>query len=216
MLPSFTISRICGPFTVKEIKERQAKAQILDIRAPTSFAGGHIPGSLSIWKEGVPSFAGWILSYDTPIILVDDFNCGLTEVSRHFVRLGFDTLEGYLAGGFPAYFKSGSPISEIEAWSVHDLAGKLEREEIFLLDVRDIDNVAKFGRIRGSHHIYIGELPGRLREVPRDRMVVVYCDAGYKGSLAASILAKNGYPRLANILGGMTAYLNAGYPVRDG
>ena len=115
---------VLRPFTVKEIKERQAKAQILDIRAPTSFAGGHIPGSLSIWKDGIPSFAGWILSYDTPIILVDDFNCGLSEVSRHFVRLGFDTLEGYLAGGFPAYFKSGSPIGQIEAWSVHDLAGK--------------------------------------------------------------------------------------------
>ena len=96
------------------------------------------------------------------------------------------------------------------------LQGNMEREDIFLLDVRDSDNVAKFGRIRGSHHIYIGELPGRLREVPRDRMVVVYCDAGYKGSLAASILSRNGYPRLANILGGMTAYLNAGYPVETG
>ena len=204
------------PFTVKEIKELLEKAQILDIRAPTSFAGGHIPGSLSIWKEGVPSFAGWILSYDAPIILVDDFNCGLAEVSRHFVRLGFDNLEGYLAGGFPAYFKSGSLIGRIEAWSVHDLAGSLEREDFFLLDVRDIANVTTFGRIRGSHHIYIGELPGRLREVPRDRFVVVYCDAGYKGSLAASILARNGYPRLANVLGGMTAYLNAGYPAERG
>ena len=87
-------------FTVKEIKERQAKAQILDIRAPTSFAGGHIPGSLSIWKEGVPSFAGWILSYDTPIILVDDFNCGLTEVSRHFVRLGLIPWRDILPGVF--------------------------------------------------------------------------------------------------------------------
>ncbi|MDD1705597.1 MAG: MBL fold metallo-hydrolase [Methanoregulaceae archaeon] len=201
------------PYPVKEIRELQGKVQILDIRSPTSFAGGHIPGSLSIWKEGIPAFAGWFLTYDTPIILVDDFNCDLVEVSRHFLRLGYDNLKGYLAGGFPAYFKSGSPIGRIEAWSVHDLAGRLKGEDIFLLDVRDIANVGRAGRIPGSRHIYIGELPGRLGEVPRDLLVAAYCDAGYKGSLAASILARNGYPRLANILGGMTGYINAGYPV---
>ncbi len=201
------------PYPVKEVKELQGKAQIVDIRAPTSFASGHIPGSLSIWKEGIPAFAGWILSYNEPILLVDDFNCGLTEVSRHFVRLGFDTLKGYLAGGFPAYFKSGSPIGRIEAWSVHDLAEKLKEEDIFLLDVRDSENVRRFGRIPGAHHIYIGDIPDRFREVPRDRLVVIYCDAGFKGSLGASILARNGYQRLANVIGGMTAYLNAGYTV---
>lgn len=201
------------PYPVKEIKELQGKAQILDIRSPTSFACGHIPASLSIWKEGIPAFTGWFLTYDTPIILVDDFNCGLVDVSRHFVRLGYDNLKGYLAGGFPAYFKSGSSIGKIEAWSVHDLAEKFKREDIFLLDVRDIANVARIGRIPGAHHIYIGELPGRLREVPHDRQVAAYCDAGYKGSLAASILARNGYQRVANILGGMTGYVNAGYPV---
>jgi hydroxyacylglutathione hydrolase len=201
------------PYSVKEVKELQGKVQILDIRSPTSFAGGHIPGSLSIWKEGIPAFAGWFLTYDTPVILVDDFNCGLAEVSRHFVRLGYDNLKGYLSGGFPAYFKSGSPIGRIEAWSVRDLAGKLKEDNIFLLDVRDIANVSRVGRIPGAHHIYIGELPGRIREVPRDRQVAAYCDAGYKGSLAASILARNGYPRLANVLGGMAGYINAGYPV---
>lgn len=201
------------PYSVKEVNALQGKAQIVDIRAPTSFAGGHIPGSLSLWKDGIPAFAGWVLSYHEPIILVDDFNCGLVEVSRHFVRLGFDTLEGYLAGGFPGYSKTGSPIDRIEAWSVHDLAGKREGEEIFLLDVRDRENVRKFGRIPGSHHIYVGEVPLRFREVPRDRLVVITCDAGFKGSLAASILARNGYQRLANVIGGMAAYLNAGYPV---
>lgn len=199
------------PYTVKEIKKLQGKAQILDIRSPTSFAGGHIPGSLSIWKEGIPAFAGWFLTYDIPVILVDDFNCGLVDVSRHFVRLGYDNLKGYLAGGFPAYFKSGSPIGRIDAWSVHDLAVKLKEDEIFLLDVRDIANVSRVGRIPGAHHIYIGELFGRLGEVPHDRQVAAYCDAGYKGSLAASILARNGYQRVANILGGMAGYLNAGY-----
>lgn len=204
------------PYSVKDVKELLGRAQILDIRGPTAFAAGHIPGSLSIWKEGIPAFAGWFLTFDTPIILVDDFNCGLVDTSRHFVRLGYDNLKGYLAGGFPAYTKSGSPVGRIEAWSVHDLAGRLQGEEIFLLDVRDIANVTRVGRVPGAHHIYVGELPGRFLEVPRDRLVVVYCDAGFKGTLAASFLAGKGYPYLVNILGGMTGYLAAGYPVEKG
>jgi hydroxyacylglutathione hydrolase len=43
--------------------------------------------------------------------------------------------------------------------------------------------------------------------------VAVYCDAGYKGSLGASILARNGYEKVANVLGGMTAWIRAGYGI---
>jgi len=201
------------PYSVDELRDIQEKSQVLDIRSPTSFAGGHIGGSLSIWKDGIPGFAGWLLSYDHPIILVDDFNCHLREVSRHLLRLGYDNLEGYLAGGFPAYFKSGSPIGQFEAWSVHDLARERKNGDLFLLDVRDIANVRKYGMIPEAHHIYVGELPGKVGEVPMDRKVAVYCDAGFKGSLGASYLAGKGYLRLANVLGGMGAYLRAGYPV---
>ncbi|MCK9308476.1 MAG: MBL fold metallo-hydrolase, partial [Methanoculleus sp.] len=37
------------------------KAQIVDIRSPTSFAGGHIPGTLSIWRQGLPLYMGYYL-----------------------------------------------------------------------------------------------------------------------------------------------------------
>jgi 3-mercaptopyruvate sulfurtransferase SseA len=43
--------------------------------------------------------------------------------------------------------------------------------------------------------------------------VVVYCDSGFKGSIGASLLLKAGYPRVANLLGGMNGWINAGFPV---
>jgi hydroxyacylglutathione hydrolase len=200
-------------FGVKEVRDLQGRAQLLDIRSPTSFAAGHIPGSLSIWKEGLPAFIGWFLTFEDPIVLIDDFNCNLREVSRHFVRLGYDNLAGYLAGGFPAWFKSAAPVGNFGAWSVQELELRRTEKDLFLLDVRDISNVTRTGKIPGAHHIYIGELPGRLSEVPKGRTIAVYCDAGYKGSLGASILARNGFPDTANILGGMAAWLKAGFPV---
>jgi hydroxyacylglutathione hydrolase len=78
--------------------------------------------------------------------------------------------------------------------------------------VRDIRNRRAFGHIRGSHHVYVGELPRHLDEIPVNEPVFVYCDAGFKGSLAASILARHGYQTVINVLGGMTAWKQAGFP----
>lgn len=59
----------------------------------------------------------------------------------------------------------------------------------------------------------MGELPKTLAEIPRNEPIVVYCDAGWKGSLAASYLAKNRFHHITNMLGGMQAWKRAGFPV---
>ena len=52
--------------------------------------------------------------------------------------------------------------------------------------------------MRGSRHIPIHDLPGRLDEVP-DGDVWVYCGSGYRASIAASMLARaGGRPVLVN------------------
>ena len=69
------------------------------------------------------------------------------------------------------------------------------------------------GISRAQMHMYIGELPQHLREIPKDRPVFIYCDSGYKGSLAVSVLARHGFSDVTNVLGGMQAWVQAGYPV---
>jgi len=187
--------------------------QVVDIRSPTSFAAGHIPGSLSIWRDGIPAFIGWFLNYETPIVLVDDFNLSLDPVLRHFVRLGFDRIHGYLAGGFPSWFKAAQEVGTTPTCTVQELRERLKTDTPFLLDVRDIKNRKRVGYIRGSHHVYIGELPHRIGDVPKNEPVFVYCDAGFKGSLAASILARHGYRNVTNVIGGMTAWKQAGFAI---
>ncbi len=157
-------------FSLRIMQEYVQKgAQIVDIRSPTSFAAGHIPGSLSIWRAGIPAYAGWYLNYNDPIVLVDDFSLDLGEVIRHFVRLGYDNLSGYLSGGFPAWSGSGGEISRIGAWSVKKLHEKPGRQDLFVLDVRDIANREKYGFIPGSSHIYAGELPEESGKVPKGK-----------------------------------------------
>ncbi len=203
--------------TVREILSSIVrKAQIVDIRSPTSFAGGHIPGAINIWRNGLPLFMGYFLNYEDPIVLVDDFNLSLDHVIRHFVRLGYDNIAGYLAGGFSAWFKAGERIGRTEIWSPPDLAGHLDDPSIYILDVRDIDNREEAGHIRGSHHIYVGNLEEHLAEIPADKRIIVHCDVGFKGSLAASILERHGFLWVANLLGGTSGWEAAGYPLVGG
>jgi hydroxyacylglutathione hydrolase len=205
-----------APYTNRQVKEQIGKGvQLLDIRAPGSFGSGYIPGSLSIWRDGLSAFTGWFLNYEVPIIIVDDFNLSLDPVIRQFVRLGYDNLKGYVAGGFPAWYKGGERFDRHRVWSVYDLHSALESPtgKLYLLDVRDVHNRQKAGHIAGDHHIYVGELPNRVTGVPRNAEIVVYCDAGYKGCLAASYLSMKGYTRVTNILGGMTGWSGAGLPV---
>ncbi|NLA38778.1 MAG: MBL fold metallo-hydrolase, partial [Methanomicrobiales archaeon] len=187
--------------------------QIVDIRSPTGFAGGHIPASINIWRNGLPLYMGYFLNYEDPVILVDDFNLDLDHVARHFVRLGYDNIAGYLAGGFSAWFEEGERVERTGVCSPGDLVEHLDDPSVFILDVRDINHRDETGHIRGSRHVYVGHLEKHLDEIPLDRRIIVHCDAGFKGSLAASVLQKHGFPDVTNLLGGTIAWEAANYPL---
>ncbi|MDD3112566.1 MAG: rhodanese-like domain-containing protein, partial [Methanofollis liminatans] len=135
----------------------------------------------------------------------------LQSAEAQALRIGFDRIAGYLGGGMGAWNKSGRPIGRCGTCAVREV--DLHAEGQFILDVRDIRNRTAAGAIPGSYHVYAGEIEGGLAAIPKDRHVLVYCDAGFKGSLAASVLLRNGYGRVTNILGGMAAWKKAGLPV---
>ncbi len=200
------------PLTVDTIKEQMdAGAQVVDIRHPESYAGAHIPGSISLWHDGLPLFSGWVLNYDDPIILVDRSNYILEDAVRYLIRLGYDNIRGYLRGGFPTWYRNAEKIGRIEIWAVHELKNRLD-DNIFILDVRDIHKW-KNAHIPSAQHIYVGHIREKMNKVPKDRPVIIYCDSGFKTSIAASVLKKNGYDNVKNMLGGIMAWNNARYPL---
>jgi hydroxyacylglutathione hydrolase len=212
--PPLPKHRFLPPLSVGRVKELAAAgAWLLDIRLPTSFAGGHIPGSLNVWREGMAGFVGYFLTYDRPIVIIDDFNLELEPVHRQLLRLGLDRVEGYLAGGFFTWARAGEPVRHSGTLSVHELKERLGDPSVYLLDVRDRSNYDRFGHLPGAHQIYVSELPPVIPTIPRDKEVVTFCDAGYKSSIAASLLLREGFPRVSTVLGSMAAWRAAGFPV---
>lgn len=76
----------------------------------------------------------------------------------------------------------------------------------YLPDVRDPDELAESGQLRGAVNIPLGQLRDRLGELPRDRRIVTFCQKGRHGYLAACALAGHGFDNVANLRGG---YLQA-------
>jgi len=86
----------------------------------------------------------------------------------------------------------------------------------FLLDVRDPDEVAEFGKIDSATNIPLGKLRDQLEALPRDRRIVAYCQKGQRGYLAACALSGSGFENVANLRGGFLQYelSNASQPKR--
>ncbi|MDW7733151.1 MAG: MBL fold metallo-hydrolase [Methanolobus sp.] len=194
-------------------KEMKKAAVVVDTRMPHSFGGAHIKNSYSIWLEGIPSFAGWVLPYDKPILLVTEEKEQLESAVRYLIRLGYDNITGFLNGGIGAWYIDAMPVDGFNLISVHDLKNRMEKDErMFILDVRSSEEWES-GHIKGATHIYVGHVEENLDKVPHDCKIIVYCGTGRRSNIAASILKKNGYGHIYNVLGSMAAWKSAGYEV---
>jgi hydroxyacylglutathione hydrolase len=188
-------------------------AAVIDTSEPAAFGGAHIKGAYSIWLEGLPIFAGWVLSYDRPIVLVLEDQSHLERAVRYLIRAGYDRVIGYLRDGIEGWYNAGLPTESLPLLSVHQLKRRLDRGgQLLVLDTRGHDEWNS-GHIEGAVHIYVGHLEERLAEIPKDRPIAVICNVGHRAGLGASILLRNNYSEVYNVLGSVKAWVAAGFPI---
>jgi rhodanese-related sulfurtransferase len=77
-------------------------------------------------------------------------------------------------------------------------------EEVFLLDVREPDEVEEWAYPIGVN-IPLAQLGARVGELPRDRTIVVACAVGGRSAQAATALSDAGYAA-ENLTGGAVAW----------
>lgn len=81
-----------------------------------------------------------------------------------------------------------------------------------LVDVREREEWLE-ARIPGALHVPLGELAARLRELPRDRKLVLQCRSGNRSRAAAELLLQSGFSDVANLEGGIVGWARDGLPV---
>ena len=86
--------------------------------------------------------------------------------------------------------------------------------KVTLVDVRTPDEFA-LGALKGAVNIPLDDMRDRMKEIPRDKPVYLYCGVGLRGYLASNILLQNGYQEVKNLIGGLKLYKAATTPLPE-
>ncbi|HEY3479870.1 MAG TPA: MBL fold metallo-hydrolase [Streptomyces sp.] len=174
-----------------ELRTRiQAGEWVVDLRSRTAFAAGHVRGSLNFGLDGgFATYLGWLIPWGTPLTLLGDTPEQVAEARRELVRIGIDRVEAS-ATGTPEEWTGQAPLGSFPRATFAELAQVRHHRPVAVLDVRRRGEWIG-AHIDGARHIPLHELLGRLGEVPAGE-VWVHCQAGYRASIAASVLAANG------------------------
>jgi hydroxyacylglutathione hydrolase len=184
----------------------------LDVRSELAFGAAHVPSSLFIWQDGVPSYAGWFLRYGEPIYLVTPGPPA--EVVPYLVRMGFDDQAGYMSGGLLSWHMAGRESNAVRMLTVQELCRQLDADmDRYILDVRGDEELDSDGRIPGANHIHITLLPEHFEEIPRDRAIHIFCGSGLRSMTAASLLLTAGFRDVAVVLGGLAGWSSRTCPI---
>lgn len=94
-----------------------------------------------------------------------------------------------------------------------DVQQKLKaRQKVLILDVRQPEEYARDGHIKGSRLMPLGSLSSRLNELPRDVPIICVCRSGARSRTACEQLQREGFEDVSNMSGGMMTWKRAGLP----
>jgi len=188
-------------------------AVVVDTRSAAAFAAAHIPGTLNIpLNKNFATYGGAVLPYDRDLYLIVDGEArGLAPVLRQLTFIGLDRVAGYAGPeAVKMWARDQGSLGTVPQIDARDFAA--DRHGAFLLDVRGLTEWRE-GRISGATLIPLPELLDRIDEVPKEGLIVVQCQSGSRSSIAASVLLSRGRRQVGNLVGGLSAWTGAGFPV---
>lgn len=209
-----TLEYVLRPMGLKEfLRMRDEDAQVLDVRSGTEYAKGHVAGSVNVGLGGqYATWAGTVLDPKRPIVIVAEPGRE-QEAALRLGRIGFDNVKGYLKDGMLSLAERPELLRTTEQMSTPMLAEEMaSAAPPVVLDVRS-PREWSWKHLEGSVNLPLSQLRERMREVPRGRRIAVYCAGGYRSSIAASMLARDGVRNVAELAGGIAAWEAAKLPV---
>ncbi len=193
-------------------------ASLVDARQDLLFNEQHVPGSFAVpFGDSFATWLGWLLPWAQPIILLPPDPAHQDAMVRQLIRIGYDRINGFLAGGIEAWKSAGLPTESakgIDLETLKDLSG--QDHAPMILDVRQRSEYHA-GHIKGAVNIELGELQEHLDGLPREMPLITVCAAGMRASMAGSILQRDGRDNVQVLAeSGTGAWIDQGYPSATG
>jgi len=198
-------SKGLAALSIKDFKNKiNEDVLVLDTRNATVFTNGFIPGSIFIGLEGrFAEWAGSLLPFHQRIILVTDKGMEEETIIR-MARVGFDKIEGYLKGGFDAWKNAGEKFDLIIDVEVDELAMDIKHDpNLVILDVRKEVEYGD-GHIKNALNLPLSDMTdvAQIANFEDEQNLYLHCAGGYRSVIAASLMKRQGYHNLRNVLGG--------------
>jgi len=200
----------------------EGKLTVVDARARVEFEEAHIPGAINVPAEKVAALLPRLVK-DRRRELV--FYCNgpkctkSHKAARMAIALGYANVLEYNEG-MPGWGKArmpiaGSPLPQVDVPAIapEDFAAMLKNgAHPFVLDLRDEQEFKSY-HLKGAVNIPLDDLRTRLRNLPRDRDIVLACHAGQQSIVGARLLRHLGIERVKRLDGGIIAWQQKGLPL---
>ncbi len=203
--------RALGPDDIEE--EMRNGALLLDTRKAQEFNKGFIPGSLFIGLDG--SFAVWVGTlikdlHQKIIILAEEGR--EDEAVLRLARVGYDNSIGYVKGGINTWKNAGKPVDTITSITADELSSQLGNNQVeSLLDVRKPSEYDA-EHAESATNFPLDFINDHLNDLDKNKTYHIHCLGGYRSMIAASILRREGYKNLVDIIGGFNAIAKTDIP----
>ncbi len=184
---------------------------LIDLRDTAVVEKGYIPRAYTIpfadledAEDALPTGLG------APIYLYSDKDSDIKNGRKMIKELGYKNVNGFY-GAIDAWTASGKTLQTGPAltatdetpisWqkklgqgeiSISDFTKSLQSELIYVVDARTPEEFES-GHFPGSVSIPLEQMKPRLKEIPKDKFIVVHCKTGGRGEIGYRILKEEGY-----------------------
>ena len=113
-------------------------------------------------------------------------------------------------------------LTEIKTLSPAEALEMVNSDKCNLIDIRDIRELEKMGRIENSHHIPRGMLEFWMDpdspyfkegKIDMNKEMVLFCAGGLRSALATKSLKDMGFEKISHIDGGFSQMKNSGFKI---
>ena len=194
-------------------------ATVVDTRPIRQFATAHIPGTINIpLGRSFSTWAGSVLPYERDFYLIveDSSSEQVEDTVRDLAMIGLDRTAGYFSVDVvQAWTGSNGAAEGVPEVSPDQLVSLLSEDAVALIDVRN-GSEWEAARIPDSQNFPLGRLPETLERIPRDRPLVVHCQAGGRAGVAISVLQASGFENVSHLAGDFGEWSRQQRPVEKG
>ena len=224
-----------GVLSVQFLKEawidKDVPFVLLDVRTAKETGTGFIKGAVAFSTKQADKLAKILdIKRSAPIIVYDQNGSKIAAiVATKLIKEGFKRVL-VLSGGFEAWKTAKYDIASGKLITKATYTPKLRQGEmsvaefkkyvaelppnVMIIDARSAAE-AKVGMLKTAKLIPVGEIRDRLGEIPKDKLIVFYCNTGVIAEVAYNTLKELGYTNVKYVIAKVQFEEDGKYSIDD-